>query len=597
MCGISGIYNPHNKEINSQKITEKILNIQKKRGPDGQGIWRSDCKKITLGHNRLSIIDLSNNASQPFVSKDNKTVITFNGEIYNFNELRSELIKKNIYFKSKSDTEVILEAYKYWGLDCLNKFRGMFSFAIWDNEDKKIVLARDPFGIKPLYYCMFNEVLYFASEIKSLLSIENLSFNLSNLGIVSYYLWGNIQDPFTLYKEIKSLDKGSCLIIKDENKKIFNYASIEEEILNAEEKKFKNIYEKEEYLKEITKETVDYHHVSDVPRTLLLSSGIDSNILLSSMSESNKKNCSALTLDFNFEGKMNETVLATESAKINNINHSSEIVSEDEYVKLIDVFFKNMDSPTDDGLNNFLISNIAKKQNSKIIISGIGGDELFFGYPSFNYIPKLNSFLKIFPDIKIINSFFENHLYKFLKTKKLNMKYSGIFKYGRNLNSAFLLKRSLFLPQEIKELISKKEFKDGYEELNFFDNSLNEIEKIKDKKLSIMYLEIKYYLCSKLLRDSDWASMSNSVELRTPFVDWFYFKKILPLIKFDKNFGKMNLFNAFKNKLPVNLSNRQKTGFVIPHSSFMNKMSLPRKYSNPLKDWAIFGLNKYMKNV
>tara|TARA_A100000164_G_C21434579_1_gene552587 strand:- start:72 stop:605 length:534 start_codon:yes stop_codon:yes gene_type:complete len=177
------------------------------------------------------------------------------------------------------------------------------------------------------------------------------------------------------------------------------------------------------------------------------------------------------------------------------------------------------------------------------------------------------------------------------------MKYSGIFKYGRNLNSAFLLKRSLFLPQEIEELISKKEFKDGYEELNFLDNSLNEIEKIKDKKLSIMYLEIKYYLCSKLLRDSDWASMSNSVELRTPFVDWFYFKKILPLIKFDKNFGKMNLFNAFKNKLPINLSNRQKTGFVIPHSSFMNKMSLQRKYSNPLKDWAIFGLNKYLKNV
>ena len=597
MCGISGIYNPHNKEINSQKITEKILTIQKKRGPDGQGIWRSDCKKITLGHNRLSIIDLSNNANQPFVSKDGKSVITFNGEIYNFNELRSELIKKNIFFKSKSDTEVILEAYKYWGLGCLNKFRGMFSFAIWDNEDKKIVLARDPFGIKPLYYCMFNEVLYFASEIKSLLSIENLSFNQSNLGIVSYYLWGNIQDPFTLYKEIKSLDKGSCLIIKDENKKIFNYASIEEEILNAEEKNFKNIYDKEEYLKEITKETVDYHHVSDVPRTLLLSSGIDSNILLSSMSESNKKNCSALTLDFNFEGKMNETVLATESAKINNINHSSEIVSEDEYVKLIDVFFKNMDSPTDDGLNNFLISNIAKKQNSKIIISGIGGDELFFGYPSFKYIPKLNSFLKTFPDIKIINSFFENYLYRFLKTKKLNMKYSEIFKYGRNLNSAFLLKRSLFLPQEIEELISKKNLKDGYEELNFLDNSLNEIEKIKDKKLSIMYLEIKYYLCSKLLRDSDWASMSNSVELRTPFVDWFYFKKILPLIKFDKNFGKMNLFNAFKNKLPINLSNRQKTGFVIPHSSFMNKMSLQRKYSNPLKDWAIFGLNKYMKNV
>ena len=152
MCGISGIYNYLDKPISKKNIIQKILKIQHQRGPDDNGIWESNCNKVCFGHNRLSIIDLTNRASQPFVSIDEKYTITFNGEIYNYKELKKELINKNIKFKSDSDTEVIIESYKYWGVQFVNKLRGMFAFAIWDNIKKELILARDPFGIKPLYF-------------------------------------------------------------------------------------------------------------------------------------------------------------------------------------------------------------------------------------------------------------------------------------------------------------------------------------------------------------------------------------------------------------------------------------------------------------
>ena len=151
MCGISGIYNCSNKPVNLGPAIEKIVKLQHHRGPDDQGIWQSKCKKVFFGHNRLTIIDLSKNGSQPFVSKDENYIITFNGEIYNFKEIKKELVEKNISFKSNSDTEVIIESYKYWGLDFVKKLRGMFAFAIWDSIKKKLILARAPFGIKPLF--------------------------------------------------------------------------------------------------------------------------------------------------------------------------------------------------------------------------------------------------------------------------------------------------------------------------------------------------------------------------------------------------------------------------------------------------------------
>ena len=168
-----------------------------------------------------------------------------------------------------------------------------------------------------------------------------------------------------------------------------------------------------------------------------------------------------------------------------------------------------------------------------------------------------------------------------------------MIEHGRELNSCFMLVRSLFLPHEIQEILSQKEFDEGYDELNYLNNSFDDIKEIGDIRLSIMYLEIKYYLCSKLLRDSDWASMSNSVELRTPFVDWFFFSKLLPLIKSDKSFNKKTVFKSLKDKLPNKLQNRNKTGFSIPHKNYLEILSIPKKFSNPIRDWSLYSYNKY----
>ena len=598
MCGISGIYNFTNKNINSKLIIDKIIKIQHKRGPDGNGIWQSKCKKITFGHNRLSIIDLSEKGNQPLISSDNNLIITFNGEIYNYKELKNELKKNKVIFKSNSDTEVIIESYKFWGLEFLKKLRGMFSFAIWDDLNKKLIIARDPFGIKPLYYAKINNVIYFASQIKSILSINDHKFNLSDAGIVSYHLWGNVQEPHTLYKDIKSVEKGNCLSIDYMgNENIISYADIKDSILNTEKINFSDENEKSIYLNQAINETVNFHQVSDVPRTLLLSSGVDSNLILGSINENNKKNCSALTLDFNYTADNNETVLAKKSANLNNIDHQIGEISEDEFEHLIENFHKDMDSPTNDGFNNYLISYLAKKENSKIIISGVGGDEQFFSYPSFNIIPKLNKILKYIPKFNFLNFFFKNTLYPFLKDKRLKTKYSGLLEYGRDVNSTFLLTRSVFLPHEIEELAGEKTFNRGYEELDPINSLSKDISEINDNRLSIMYLEMKYYLCSKLLRDSDWVSMSHSIELRTPLVDWFFFNKLIPLMKADKSFNKFTALNCVKNKVPKELFNRKKTGFNIPHNDYLKKLSVPRKYANPIRDWSTLSYKKYLQNV
>lgn len=598
MCGISGLFNFTNRKIEAKNIINKIVKIQNLRGPDDNGQWQSDCKKVLFGHNRLSIIDLSKKGKQPFVSLDKNITITFNGEIYNYKEIKEELISKNIKFKSNTDTEVIIESYKFWGLEFLKKLRGMFAFGLWDNLNKKLILARDPFGIKPLYYSIKNGVCYFASQVKSFKSINEINNEKSEAGIVSYFMWGHVQEPYTLYKDIKSLEKGTCMVIDmSGNIKNIKYADIKKEIIETNPLNLKNYNEKIEYLKESIEETVRYHQISDVPITFLLSSGIDSSTIVASTN--NNKSCNALTLDLDEEKQAyNEKFLAKKTAEINSIPHVVEKVSHEEVNLLIDQFFKNMDQPTNDGLNSFLISYISKKKlNSKVIISGVGGDEFFFGYPSFTRIQKINSVMKFIPNFKIVDKIFKTNFYKFLKRKKLNTKVSGIYSYGRTIENTFLLQRSAFLKNEFEDMISPDILQKGIDEIDIHNNLKKDINGIKNKKLSIMYLEIKYYLCSKLLNDLDWTSMHNSIEMRTPFVDFFFFKKILPFLKSHSDISKKLLLDTVKEKVPNELYKRQKTGFGIPHKKFIDiYFEQKTKYKNPLKDWSILSYQKYLEN-
>ena len=596
MCGISGIYNFFNKEFDSRKTIEKIIKIQNSRGPDENGMWISNCNKITLGHNRLSIIDLSEKAKQPFISKDGNFTITYNGEIYNYKEIKNELIKKKILFKSNSDTEVVIEAYKYWGLDCLKKFRGMFAFAIWDNIKKKLILARDPFGIKPLYYLKKNNMLFFASQVKSIISIDNLSFEKSGKNVLDYYLWGNIPEPFTLYKDIFSIERGTAKIF-DKNciETSHVYADLKETIINSEKNYFKNDLELNEKLNYIIKKTVSYHQVSDVPVTFLLSSGVDSNILLAASKKELNTNLNALTLDFS--EKLKESPLAQIGAKINKIDHIVEKVEDEKILELILKYYENMDMPTNDGLNNYVASHFAKKNGSKVLISGVGGDELFSGYPSFKNIPIMRQFSKMIPNNKDFQKFFYNIFYKILLKSNKNTKYAGVFKYCHNTFDSFMLQRCVFTPEEILELVNSKVIDEKIDDFKVQKENEIDNKDFENEQLKIMYYELKYYLCSKLLRDCDWTSMSNSIEMRTPFVDWFFFKELLPILKSNIKISKKNILDSFKDKIPLELYNRKKTGFAIPYKQYFKKVSRKESnYTNPIKDWSILNYKKYLDN-
>ena len=236
--------------------------------------------------------------------------------------------------------------------------------------------------------------------------------------IVSFYIWGNVQDPSTLYSDINSVEKGTCKIInKSGTEETFVYDNLKDLFLNSEPITFKNKIDETDYLKSIVDETVKSHQVADVPVEFLLSSGIDSSILVASTNNEDKNNCSSLTLDFNIGNIDDETYLAKKTAKKNNILHKIKKLRSDEVEFVIEDFFNNMDSPTNDGLNNFIISYLAKKDNTKVLISGVGGDELFSGYPSFKKIPQMINILKYFPDINFINDLLKNKIQNLFKKK------------------------------------------------------------------------------------------------------------------------------------------------------------------------------------
>jgi asparagine synthase (glutamine-hydrolysing) len=255
-----------------------------------------------------------------------------------------------------------------------------------------------------------------------------------------------------------------------------------------------------------------------------------------------------------------------------------------------------MDLPSNDGFNNYIASYFAKKNSSKIVISGIGGDELFSGYPSFARIPRLNKYLNFIPENNKLNKFLKDYLSIFLRTFKIKSKYAGIFEYGKETSASFLLQRSLFLPDEIKNEFNEINLSEGMKELDIRNKLFNEIKEIKSQKLAIIFLEIKYYMCNKLLRDADWTSMSHSIELRTPLVDLFFFNKLIPLLKTNYNVNKHSMLNCVEKKIPNEIYKRKKTGFNFPQQKLMSDYGYTKKFNEINKNWSIFTYENYLKN-
>ena len=383
MCGING-YISSNKNFNQEELKKSLQRIRH-RGPDNQNVWVKG--KVGLGHRRLSIIDLSDDANQPMTSNSERYVAVFNGEIYNFKQIAQ---KHKLNLKTSSDTEVILEAFEQQGVSFINELNGMFSLAVFDKETNKIFLFRDRMGIKPLFYYYDGENFAFASEIKALLEFNFIKNNIKlNKNSVSLFLqFGYIPEPETIFNNIKKFPSGNYAIYHNNRLEITNYWSIESKITKNT---ISDISTAKNKLNELLVESVKLRMISDVPLGTFLSGGIDSSLVTAVAQSISKKPIKTFSIGF-AESKFNEAAYAAKVARYLNTDHHEFIVSEKDVLELIDNFFDIYDEPFADssGFPTILVSKMAKKYVT-VVLSGDGGDELFHGYGAYIWANRLNN--------------------------------------------------------------------------------------------------------------------------------------------------------------------------------------------------------------
>jgi asparagine synthase (glutamine-hydrolysing) len=575
MCGIAGVFAyaelaPPVDRNQVRAMRERMYS----RGPDGDGEWFSDDGRVGFGHRRLSIIDISPAGAQPMFNADRSLAIIFNGEIYNYAELRSELSGNGYLFRSHCDTEVLLALYATRGSErMLDEVRGMYAFAIWDKDKQGLFLARDPFGIKPLYYSDNGHTFRVASQVKALRAGGKIDLAPEPAGHVGYFLWGHVPDPYTIFRNIRSLPAGTTMWVgRDGARPPREFCSISSILADAEKVKAEALKsgnsatsQPAERLRSALAETVKYHLVADVPVGVFLSSGLDSTTIAALAAEQGGI-LRTVTLGFNeYRGTAEDEVpLAEQFAKRCGAAHQTIWVSRADFEAERDHLFESMDRPTIDGVNTFFVSLAAKRANLKVALSGLGGDELFASYPSFRDIPRMANLIKPFAgllsnfgrDVRIVSA----PLVKRLTSPK----YAGLFEYGGTYAGAYLLRRGLFMPWELPELLDPEMVRSGWQELQTLLRLDETIDGIQNSRLKISALEMNWYMRHQLLRDSDWAGMGHSVEIRVPFVDVDLLRAIAPLLASNHAPSKRDMAAAASPLITPEMLERRKTGFQIP---------------------------------
>ncbi len=557
MCGLFGIVSKNLKK----NYYSQNLSILSHRGPDDQGFFEDD--NVFLGQRRLAIIDLSPIANQPMFlncpKSKRKLSLIFNGEIYNYKELKKELQNLGHNFFSNSDTEVILHSYEEWGINSFQKFRGMFACALYDLDKKELLLFRDRFGIKPLYYYFDEKNFAFSSEIKAFWNLDFIKKEINKKSIVDFLKLGYILQPETFFKNIFALEPGSVLLVKLENEKfsltkqkfadIFDYYLLEKENISLENSILK--------AKETLIDSIFYHLVADVEVGLFLSGGIDSTILLYLMRELEHQKIKTVSAIFP-DTPYDESYKINELIKIFSPEHQELKISGKDFLENLENIFYFMDQPTIDGVNTYFVSLAAKKAELKVVLSGLGGDELFYGYPSFFDLPKFRKIKKVLKLLQFEKIF---QLENFIFNPKLS-KLSELIK-ADNLFEEYLIYRSVFTENQIKNIL----IPEVLDTLEFNKIADENYGRIKDILSQISYFEINYYLRNQLLRDSDVFSMAHSIELRVPFVDNILFEKIIPIpdeYKIKDKISKFLLKEIIKDKVSEKIIYQKKQGFVLP---------------------------------
>ena len=554
MCRIAGII-AH--RLQPDEINEKVktmCNTLQHGGPDDEGIFTDADRHLVFGHRRLSIIDLSSNGHQPMADVQQKAWITFNGEIYNFRQLKDELLSAGAVFNSSTDTEVIIQAYLHWGVAAFARLRGMFAFALYDKAKALTYLVRDSTGIKPLYYHIENGAISFASEVKAL-KIAGIANEPDNDWQVRLLAFGHIPEPYTTLKNVFSLPKGN-LLCWDNHKSNYTITSYhspikEEYITNREEAK--------KLIHDALKQSINRQLIADAQIGVFLSGGVDSSLITLLADEQKKAQLKTISIFFN-EKAYDES--AYQNLVLNKIQGDkfTHLVKKEDFAVSFSQIMQSMDMPTTDGINTWFISKYAQQDGLKAVLSGLGADELYGGYPSFNRIHYLNYLKKIPASVISAVLPFAADQYKKLE-----------YLLHKHPLADYLLLRGLFAPAAIAKILNTdvKQVND----ILFRDSITPGYDQYNEEYAA--WMENNLYMQNQLLRDTDIMSMNHGLEVRVPFLDEDFQRlamRMAPTIRFDKTQGKKLLIDSFNELLPKEIWNRPKMGFTFPLQQWMQQL-------------------------
>jgi asparagine synthase (glutamine-hydrolysing) len=559
MCGIAGYYSL--SQTLEPSLLKTMTNAIQHRGPDSDGFFND--RTAGLGHRRLSIIDLREVANQPMFSHNDRYVMVFNGEVYNFKELSSQVRVKNdsFYYKTNSDTEVVIEAFNKWGVDFVNRLNGMFAIAIYDTVEGHLFLYRDRIGIKPLYYYWDGENFFFASEIKALTKVEMIRNKLTiNQTAVNHFLnLGYIPSPISIYNEIHKFPAGHRLHI---NKDIFTlepYWKVEDKV---EFDEFRNYPEAKKKLKYLIESSVQYRMISDVPFGTFLSGGIDSSLVTAIAQNQSDTAINTFSIGFK-ESKFNESVHAQTIANHLHTNHHEFVVTTKEAQEMVNDMIVSYDEPYADSsaIPSMLLSKMARKHVT-MTLSGDGGDELFLGYGSYKWAKKLDAgFYK--QNRKLLAYFLSKMKDRHIRVSKLLD-----FQTGDDLKRhIFSQEQYLFSQQEIGQILKNKDFDNSIIKDDFSDLD----RQLSASEAQAMF-DLKYYLPDDLLVKVDRATMKYSLETRVPLLDYRIIEFALNLPEKFKQKGDISKFilkETLYDYLPKSYFERPKAGFSIPMNDWL----------------------------
>jgi asparagine synthase (glutamine-hydrolysing) len=553
MCRIAGIISPQHTRL--QEHVLQMRDAMQHGGPDGAGVFVDAAKGIALGHRRLSLLDLSTAGAQPMQDATARYQLVFNGELYNYAELKEELLALGYHFRSNSDTEVVLYAFIAWGTEAFHRFNAMFALAIYDTYTGILTLARDAVGIKPLYYHQAANRFLFASELRAFKALD-AHWPLQKNWSIYFLAFGFIPEPFTQLQNIYALVPGSYMQINAKAQCV-NTASF------VHETKKISITQEAAAIAAIRSSltvAVQRQLVADAPLGVFLSGGVDSSIL-TAIASKYKQPLQTLSIAFE-QGSFSEAPYQEAVAQAYQTQHKAYTLSTDLFYEQLADIQAAMDQPSNDGVNTYFISKYAHESGLKTVLSGLGADELFGGYPSFKHAHRVNvlSHLPFFT-IQLLQSVLSAD-----KWKRLS------YLYEKRANNYYLVNRGIFAPDQIASILScsLQEVRDALHELKDIkiDASATLLEQNARREFSI-------YMRNQLLRDADVMSMWHGLEIRVPFLDQAFIhtvNSIDPALLFQPKKGKHLLIKAFQDAIPKAVWDRAKQGFTFPFQTWMQSM-------------------------